>query len=50
MRWWRAICDEPQLAAGGFLADREHLLLANHRWLLTGTPTNATGVRAAAGA
>jgi hypothetical protein len=37
------IVDEPQLNAGGFLGDSKHPWFANHRWLLTGTPVNATG-------
>jgi hypothetical protein len=45
IRWWRIIVDEPQLNAGGFLADKDHTWFANHRWLLTGTPINATGGR-----
>jgi hypothetical protein len=43
IRWWRIIVDEPQLNAGGFLADKDHTWFANHRWLLTGTPINANG-------
>lgn len=43
--WWRIVADEPQLNAGGFLADRDHPWFAQHRWLLTGTPVNATGAR-----
>ena len=34
--------DEPQLGAGGFLGDKGHPWFSNHRWLLTGTPINAT--------
>jgi hypothetical protein len=49
IRWWRIIADEPQLQAGGFLADKEHRWFANHKWLLTGTPINATGGCAGAG-
>ncbi|KAL4443632.1 hypothetical protein ABPG75_011369 [Micractinium tetrahymenae] len=40
IRWWRIIVDEPQLGAGGYLQDKEHVWFANHRWLLTGTPIN----------
>ncbi|KAL4447266.1 hypothetical protein ABPG77_007299 [Micractinium sp. CCAP 211/92] len=40
LRWWRIVVDEPQLGAGGFLQDKEHVWLSNHRWLLTGTPIN----------
>lgn len=42
VRWWRMIVDEPQLGAS-ILNDREHLWVSQHRWLLTGTPSNATG-------
>ena len=43
IRWWRIVVDEPQLQAGGFLVDKEHIWMSQHRWLLTGTPINATG-------
>jgi hypothetical protein len=35
--------DEPQLQAGSFLSPKEHVWFSQHRWLLTGTPINATG-------
>ncbi|GAB4816669.1 hypothetical protein N2152v2_003715 [Parachlorella kessleri] len=40
--WHRIIVDEAQLAMGGFLADKGHLWFANHRWIMTGTPINAS--------
>ena len=36
------VVDEPQLNAGGFLADKDHRWYTRHRLLCTGTPVNGS--------